>query len=406
LRKSVFHESVFRKPANGTVKGKQKVEAMKIGKTVLKSTAFLSLITLVGCGTASATFKTEGQAANAGVIKTSAAVKQTEAVTTAAPGTASASAEKTTAATTAAGVTSAAASAASEPGKKSVVYMTKEITPESLIKVYEAMNWVPTGKVAVKLSTGEPPASNYLRPELIRDLVQKVNGTIVECNTAYGGQRASTELHKQVAKDHGFTAIADVDIMDEEGSMSIPVTGGTQLKEDFVGSHFKNYDSFLVLSHFKGHMMAGFGGAIKNISIGIGSSEGKGWIHTGGKNKTFSFDSNQDDFLRSMAEAGKGVSDYLGNGKRIAYVNVMNRLSIDCDCDGNPAEPEIADIGILSSSDPVALDQACIDLAFAAEGSKSLQERVNSRNGLLTLEHAQEIGLGTKSYELVNIDAQ
>ncbi|MGN0838826.1 MAG: DUF362 domain-containing protein [Pyramidobacter sp.] len=282
------------------------------------------------------------------------------------------------------------------------VYMTKDISPAGLEKVYKAMNWTPEGRVAVKLSTGEPPASNYLRPELIRDLVQSVHGTIVECNTAYNGSRAETAMHMQVAKDHGFTAIAPVDIMDAEGSISLPVPGGTRLKENFVGSHFKNYDSFLVLSHFKGHAMAGFGGAIKNISIGIGSRMGKSWIHSGGKSKTDPWGGVQDEFLESMGDAGKAVVTAL-NG-RIAFVNVMNRLSVDCDCDGTPDEPDMHDIGILSSTDPVALDQACIDLVYAAPDSAKLRARIESRHGIHTLENAEKIGLGSRKYELVSVD--
>ena len=230
------------------------------------------------------------------------------------------------------------AAAPAEGGDGSKVYMITDISPEGLMAVYKALNWTPTGKVAVKLSTGEPPASNYLRPELIKDVVQEVGGTIVECNTAYGGSRSSTAMHYQVAKDHGFTDIADVVILDENGSMSLPVNGGTNLKENLVGQHFGEYDSYLVLSHFKGHAMAGYGGAIKNISIGLGSQEGKCLIHTGGKSNTSPWGGDQTAFTESMAEAGKSVSDYLGNGERIVYVNVMNRLSIDCDCDGNPSE--------------------------------------------------------------------
>lgn len=286
------------------------------------------------------------------------------------------------------------------------VYMTTDISPEGLMEVYKALNWTPTGKVAVKLSTGEPPASNCLRPELIKDVVQEVDGTIVECNTAYGGQRSSTAMHYQVAKDHGFTDIADVVILDKNGSMSLPVNGGTNLKENLVGQHFSEYDSYLVLSHFKGHAMAGYGGAIKNISIGLGSQEGKCLIHTGGQSSTSPWGGDQTAFTESMAEAGKSVSDYLGSGERIVYVNVMNRLSIDCDCDGNPSEPDLHDIGILASSDPVALDQACIDLVYAQKDGDgaSLVNRIESRNGLHTLEHAEEIGLGSRSYQLVNID--
>ncbi len=287
-----------------------------------------------------------------------------------------------------------------------VVYMTEDISPEGLMAVYEALGWVPSEKVAVKLSTGEPPASNYLRPELIADLVQSVEGTIVECNTAYGGSRAETAMHYQVAEDHGFTAIADFQIQDEKGSMALPVEGGTRLTENYVGAAFADYDSYLILSHFKGHAMAGFGGAIKNISIGLGSSEGKSWIHSGGTSLTSPWGGEQDAFLESMAEAGKSVSDYLGNGERIVYINVMNRLSIDCDCDGSPAEPDMHDIGILASADPVALDQACIDLVYAQKDGDgaALVNRIESRNGLHTLEHAEEIGLGSRTYNLVNID--
>lgn len=283
-----------------------------------------------------------------------------------------------------------------------VVYMTREITPEGLMAVYQALQWEPQGRVAVKLSTGEPPASNYLRPELIAGLVQSLDGTIVECNTAYGGSRAETAMHYQVAEDHGFTATADFQILDEDGSMTLPVQGGTRLSENYVGAAFEDYDSYLVLSHFKGHSMAGYGGAIKNISIGLGSSEGKAWIHSAGSSRTNPWGGDQDVFLESMAEAGKSVSDYLGD--QIVYINVMNRLSVDCDCDGNPAEPDMHDIGILASTDPVALDQACIDLVYSAEDGQSLVNRIESRNGLHTLEHAQQIGLGSRSYELVSID--
>lgn len=283
-----------------------------------------------------------------------------------------------------------------------VVYMTRAVTPEGLMAVYQALQWEPQGRVAVKLSTGEPPASNYLRPELIAGLVQSLDGTIVECNTAYGGSRAETAMHYQVAEDHGFTAIADFQILDEEGSMTLPMQGGTRLSENYVGAAFEDYDSYLVLSHFKGHSMAGYGGAIKNISIGLGSSEGKAWIHSAGSSLTNPWGGDQDAFLESMAEAGKSVSDYLGD--QIVYINVMNRLSVDCDCDGNPAEPDMHDIGILASTDPVALDQACIDLVYSAEDGQSLVNRIESRNGLHTLEHAQQIGLGSRSYELVSID--
>lgn len=280
----------------------------------------------------------------------------------------------------------------------STVYFTDRITPEGLLDVYNALGWTPTGRVAVKLHTGEPPASNYLDPDLIADLVHLVDGTIVKCNTAYGGSRTETAMHRQVAEDHGFTAIADVDIMDADGSMELPVEGGTRLETNLVGSHFADYDSYLVLSHFKGHAIAGFGGAIKNISIGMASQEGKCLIHTSGQSHTSPWGGDQTGFTQSMAEAAKSVSDALDGGTNIVYVSVLNNISIDCDCNGNPAEPDIHDIGIVASTDPVAIDQACIDLAFAAEGSEALQARVESRDGLHTLEHAEAIGLGSRTY--------
>ena len=281
------------------------------------------------------------------------------------------------------------------------VYMTTDISADGLMAVYEALGASPSGDIAVKLSTGEP-GSNYLRTDLIGDLVQSFdNPTIVECNTAYGGQRANTAMHYQVAEDHGYTAIANVDIMHENGSMTLPVTGGSNLTENYVGANFANYDYYVVLSHFKGHSMAGYGGAIKNISIGIASSEGKAHIHSGGTGGSI-WGGDQDAFLESMAEAGKSVVDYLDGN--ILYINVMNRLSVDCDCDGSPAEPDMHDIGILASFDPVALDQACVDLVYSAEDGASLIQRIESRNGLHTLEHAEEIGLGSRTYELVSID--
>lgn len=286
----------------------------------------------------------------------------------------------------------------------SVVYMTADISPKGLMAVYKALGRTPFGNVAVKLSTGEPGNTHYLSPDLIADLVRLVNGTIVECNTAYGGSRAETAMHMRVAEDHGFTAIAKVDIMDADGSVSLPVVGGTVLRENFVGANYRNYDFCLVLTHFKGHAMAGFGGAIKNISIGIASAEGKSWIHSGGTSKNNPWGGDQDTFLKAMAEAGKSISDSLGDGENIMYINVMNHLSVDCDCNDNPAKPDIHDIGILASLDPVALDQACIDLINKAKGNKAMLERIKSRNGLHTLEHAEKIGLGSCRYELVDLN--
>ena len=286
------------------------------------------------------------------------------------------------------------------------VYMFKEISPENLVKIYEALGREATGKVAVKLSTGEPGGHNFLQPALIKDLVQKVKGTIVECNTAYGGGRADTENHLKAAKDHGFTAIAPVDIMDAEGEVTLPVKGGKHLKEDFVGSHYLNYDFTIVLSHFKGHAMGGFGGAIKNISIGIASSAGKAWIHSAGKTKGNPWGNlpPQDDFLESMAEAAKAIVDHCGD--KILYISVANNLSVDCDCDSSPEDPKMGDIGILASLDPVALDKACTDLVRASEdhGKIHLIERIDSRNGMHTLEYGEKIGLGSQKYELVKLD--
>lgn len=285
------------------------------------------------------------------------------------------------------------------------VYMFKEISPENLVKIYEALGREATGKVAVKLSTGEPGGHNFLQPALIKDLVQKVKGTIVECNTAYGGGRADTENHLKAAKDHGFTAIAPVDIMDAEGEVALPVKGGKHLKEDFVGSHYLNYDFTIVLSHFKGHAMGGFGGAIKNISIGIASSAGKAWIHSAGKTKGNPWGNlpPQDDFLESMAEAAKAIIDHCGD--KILYISVANNLSVDCDCDSSPEDPKMGDIGILASLDPVALDRACTDLVRASEdhGKIHLIERIDSRNGMHTLDYAEQLGMGCQKYELVEI---
>ena len=286
------------------------------------------------------------------------------------------------------------------------VYMFTKISAENLVKIYEALGREATGKVAVKLSTGEPGGHNFLQPALIKDLVKKVNGTIVECNTAYGGGRADTENHLKAAKEHGFTAIAPVDIMDADGEVALPVKGGKHLKEDFVGSHYLNYDFTIILSHFKGHAMGGFGGAIKNMSIGIASSEGKAWIHSAGKTKGDPWGNlpPQDDFLESMAEAAKAVADHCGD--KILYISVANNLSVDCDCDASPEDPQMGDIGILASLDPIALDKACTDLVRASEdhGKIHLIERIDSRHGMHTLEYGEKLGIGSQKYELVKLD--
>ncbi|WP_260620433.1 DUF362 domain-containing protein [Gordonibacter massiliensis (ex Traore et al. 2017)] len=283
------------------------------------------------------------------------------------------------------------------------VFFTREISAAGLVRAFEALGVRPEGNVAVKLSTGEPGGRNFLQPDLIADLVHDVNGTIVECNTAYGGARSTTESHLQAAADHGFTAVVDVDIMDADGSLSLPVSGGAHLSEDLVGAHLADYDYVVSLAHFKGHAMGGFGGALKNCSIGIASREGKMLIHSAGASTTSWGSPAQDDFLESMAEAAKAVADHMGGA--MCYVNVMNRLSVDCDCDAHPAEPDMVDIGILASTDPVALDRACVDLVYAAPDGASLVRRMESLNGPHILEHAEAIGLGSQSYELVDLDA-
>ena len=284
------------------------------------------------------------------------------------------------------------------------VYMFKEITPENLVKIYKALGREATGKVAVKLSTGEPGGHNFLQPALIKDLVQLVDGTIVECNTAYGGGRSDTQKHLQAAEDHGFTAIAPVDIMDAEGEVRLPVKGGKHISYDIVGSHYPGYDFTVVLSHFKGHAMAGFGGALKNISIGIASANGKRWIHSGVTSTDSWGNPSQEEWLETMAEAAKAVIDHCG--EHILYISVANNLSVDCDCDSSPEDPKMGDIGILASLDPVALDKACTDLVRSSEdhGKIHLIERIDSRKGMHTLEYAERLGLGSQKYELVRLD--
>lgn len=288
---------------------------------------------------------------------------------------------------------------------KSKVYFSREITPVKLVELYEALGRKAEGKVAVKLSTGEPGGHNFLQPALIGDLVRKLNGTIVECNTAYGGGRADTESHLKAAADHGFTAIAPVDIMDAEGEVELPVVGGKHLQVDIVGKSYLDYDFTVVLSHFKGHQMGGFGGAIKNISIGIASSAGKAWIHTCGRARKINWRElpPQEDFLEAMAEAAKAVTDHCG--ERILYINVANRLSVDCDCNSNPEEPKMGDIGVLASLDPVALDRACTDLVRSSDdpGKEHLIERIDSRKGMHTLLWAEKLGMGSQQYELIEM---
>lgn len=310
----------------------------------------------------------------------------------------------------AAAATTAGAQTTEEADKRPAVYFIEEITPENLVRIYEALGRKAEGRVAVKVSTGEPGGHNFLLPTLIADLVHKVGGTIVECNTAYGGGRSDTENHLKAAADHGFTSIADVDIMDADGEVALPVKGGRHLKEDFVGRNYLNYDFTVILSHFKGHAMGGFGGAIKNMSIGIASSKGKAWIHSAGKtkdqNKVWGDLPAQDDFLESMAEAAKAVADHCGD--KILYISVANNLSVDCDCDSSPEDPKMGDIGILASLDPVALDKACVDMVRASKdhGKIHLIERIDSRHGMHTLDYGEKIGLGSQEYRLVRLDGK
>ena len=310
----------------------------------------------------------------------------------------------------AAAATTAGAQTTEEADKRPAVYFIEEITPENLVRIYEALGRKAEGRVAVKVSTGEPGGHNFLQPTLIADLVHKVGGTIVECNTAYGGGRSDTENHLKAAADHGFTSIADVDIMDADGEVALPVKGGRHLKEDFVGRNYLNYDFTVILSHFKGHAMGGFGGAIKNMSIGIASSKGKAWIHSAGKtkdqNKVWGDLPAQDDFLESMAEAAKAVADHCGD--KILYISVANKLSVDCDCDSSPEDPKMGDIGILASLDPVALDKACVDMVRASKdhGKIHLIERIDSRHGMHTLDYGEKIGLGRQEYRLVRLDGK
>lgn len=295
----------------------------------------------------------------------------------------------------------------------STVWMTKEISPSSLVKIYEALGRPATGRVAVKVSTGEPGGHNFLQPALIKDLVHQVKGTIVECNTAYNGKRSRTEDHLKAARDHGFVDIAKVDIMDADGEFHLPVRDKKHLQYDIVGDHLKNYDFMINLAHFKGHAMGGFGGVIKNQSIGVASAAGKAYIHSAGKTRDVAEVWNnlakQDDFLESMAATAQSVADYFGD--RILYINVMNNLSVDCDCDAHPHDPEMKDIGILASTDPVALDQACLDLVHAVKPSEGdnnqpLVERIRSRHGQHTVDYAERLGLGTRKYELRELETR
>lgn len=295
---------------------------------------------------------------------------------------------------------------------QSKVYMTREITPEALVKIYQALGRPADGhRVAVKISTGEAGNPNYLKPTLIQALVDTVHGTIVECNTAYGGKRNTTEAHWQTVHEHGFDSIAPVDLMDEEGQMKIPVRDRRHIKYDIVGNHLPRYDYMVNLAHFKGHAMGGYGGVLKNASIGVASADGKAYIHSAGDIETVEglWDNiaDQDKFLESMASAAQGVADYFGDN--IVYINVMNNMSVDCDCAAHPSEVLLKDYGILASTDPVALDKACVDIIFNMQSSDGndnapLIERISSRHGTHTIDHAAAIGLGSLEYEIIDLD--
>lgn len=285
---------------------------------------------------------------------------------------------------------------------KSKVYFTKNITPESVIKIYEALGVELSGKVGVKVHSGEVGNQNFIKPQFWKPMIDKVKGTIIECNTAYEGKRNTSEAHWETMKLHGWTDVAKVDIMDEEGEIEVPIKNGKRIKTNYVGNHLKNYDSILVLSHFKGHPMGGFGGALKNISIGIASSYGKTYIHGVGKPEDF-WTSDHDSFLEAMADAAKSVVEYFkGN---MAFINVMCNMSVDCDCCAVAADPKIGDIGILASLDPIALDQACVDLVYKSEdeGKSHLIERMESKNGIHTVEAAADLGFGSREYELIKL---
>lgn len=291
--------------------------------------------------------------------------------------------------------------------EKAKVYFTKNITGESLVTLYNKLGINLTGNVAVKLHSGEEGNKNYLKPEFVKNVINHVNGTVVECNTAYDGERDTTEKHEKLMQNHGWSKHFNVDILDSDGEDVLENKNGTIIKKNIVGSKMKNYDSMLVISHFKGHPMGGFGGALKNLSIGLASSKGKRYIHTNGKeNASYEdmFSADHDSFIRAMADSAKTITDFY-QGK-IAYINAMVNLSVDCDCCSNAEEPCMNDIGILASTDPLALDQACIDLVYSStlEGKDKLIERIESRNGLLIIENAKKQEIGTTEYELISID--
>lgn len=292
--------------------------------------------------------------------------------------------------------------------EKAKVYFSKEITPENVVKIYEKLGVKLSGKIAVKLHSGEKGNQNYLRAEFVKPIIDHLKGTVVECNTAYEGARDTTERHIKLMEDHGWSRLFNVDIMDAEGNDKVlEIPNGKIIKKNYVGKNIDNYDSMLVLSHFKGHPMGGYGGALKQLSIGIASSHGKSYIHCiGNENGTFEdmFKVDQDKFLEAMADAASSVVKYFGDN--IVYINIMCNLSVDCDCCAIAEDPCMKDIGILASTDPIAIDQACIDLIYNSkdEGRDHFVQRVERQHGIHTIEAAKELGFGTREYELINID--
>ncbi len=286
--------------------------------------------------------------------------------------------------------------------EKATVYFTKEITPQSIVRMYEKLGISLKGKVAVKLHSGEKGNQNYLRPEMVKEIVEKVGGTVVECNTAYEGARNTTQKHKQLMEEHEWTKYFEVDILDEEKEIELEIPNGKVIQKNYVGEHLENYDAILVLSHFKGHPMGGYGGALKQLSIGLASTYGKAYIHGAGKPEQM-WSTEQDLFLESMADAASSIVEKF-KGK-IVYINIMSNMSVDCDCCAVAEDPCMKDIGILASLDPIAIDQACIDLVYQAEdeGKNHLIERIESRHGIHTIEVAEKLGFGTREYTLVEV---
>lgn len=286
---------------------------------------------------------------------------------------------------------------------KSKVYFTREITPEKVLEIYEKLNIELPGNIAIKLHSGEQGNQNFLKPDFWKVIIDKLQGTVVECNTAYDGERNTTEKHKKLIKRHGWNNYFKVDLMDAEGpDMELDIPNGKVIKKNYVGKHLKNYDSMLVLSHFKGHPMGGYGGALKQLSIGVASSYGKAYIHGAGEPEKI-WTAEHDLFLESMADAAGSIVNYF-NGN-IAYINVMKNMSVDCDCCAVAEDPCMKDIGILASLDPIAIDQACIDLVYQSNdpGKDHLIERIETRNGIHTIEAAAALGYGSREYELIEL---